>query len=148
MLWPRAPRLTLAPKWKTCTARQPDVETLSSVGCLLGKTRRGVLGPPFRSDYPSPRSLLKNHLLYVTVIDDTKIVRARLSHQSTPTDIILSLRGQTYTRTNTLATHSQIVSRDVTPKVQTRLRGCCGQKTSQFSIVNIPGEMLLLSLFV
>lgn len=45
------------------------------------------------------------------------------------------------TQTNTFPTQSQIVSRDVTLKVQKRLEGCCRQKTSQFSIVNTPREM-------
>lgn len=53
-----------------------------------------------------------------------------------------------YTHTNTFPTQSQIVSGEVTLKVQKRLEGCCRQKTSQFSIVNTPGEMFVLSLFV
>lgn len=48
---------------------------------------------------------------------------------------------------NTFPTQFEIVSRDVTLKVQKRLGGCCRLKTSQFSIVNSPGEMFSLSLF-
>lgn len=99
-LWPMALQLTLAPKLKMCTAEQEhsDVRIFSSIYHTLEKSGRGVLYPPFLSDYPSPWSLLKNHLLYVKVIDDPKIASAWLSHPSTPTDIIFSLGGQMNTQ--------------------------------------------------
>lgn len=59
-----------------------------------------------------------------------------------------TLPQRTNVYTNTFPTQFQIVSRDVTLKVQKGLQGCCRQETSQFSIVNTPGEMFPLSLFV
>lgn len=98
LLWPRALCLTLAPKWKNVhsTTRAWWYRDLRSA--VHWRPRDGSR-PTLLSDYPSPWSLLKNHLLYTKVIDDTKTESACLSHQSTSTDIILCLGGQKYTRT-------------------------------------------------
>lgn len=94
LLWPRAPCLMLAPKWKNVhsTTRARRCRNLLLPLPSTEKVEK-AFGPPFFSDYPSPWSSLKNHLLYVKVIDDTKTESACLSHHSTPTDIILCLRG-------------------------------------------------------
>lgn len=63
---------------------------------------------PFVLIIHHPRSLLKNHLLYVKVIDDTKIVCACLSRQSTP-QTKYSPSEDKRTNTNTFPTQSQIV---------------------------------------
>lgn len=129
LLWPWALCLTLGPKWKNVHGTTKGWRCRRPLFPLsIGKTRRGALGSPFCSDYPSPRSLLKNHLLYAEVIDDTKTKSACPSHQSTPSDIMLCLRGQTYahSHTNTLPTQSEIVYRDVTLKVQKSLGGVGG----------------------
>lgn len=144
LLWPKALHLTLVPKWKNVHSTTRTLRRWNLRSAVHWKTRRGALNPPFLFWLSITLKLVEKSF---TVCEGDWRLRNR---GCVPVPSVLphrhnTLPQRTNVHTNTFPPQSQIVSGDVTLKVQNRLQGSCSQRTSQFSIVNTPGEMFLLS---
>lgn len=118
LLWPRALRLTLEHKWKTCTAQQEsgDVRTFSAIHCALKKWARS--SQPTLSLWLSITLKLVEKSFTVHVSDWRPKNSVRTPVSSVHPHRHCALAQRTHAHTKIHSQRTRIVSKDVTLRVQ------------------------------